>query len=307
MPHGYAGTDTELARHGTPGCETASLVASIGAAGRYAAPVPDAMRFESTGRGRPLVLLSGAACGPSIFANVIERLRTRYAIHAGAIAGFAGEPAVEPPVYDKLVESVVARLQTIGPSVLVGHSFGGTVLLSVALEAPELALAVVLIEGAPALGPIVHHTEDAEVQARRAEAMMRAALDGDRFVASIVASMRPMFCDGKLFEPFSQEALASDAMAVAGAMSHATTLDLRPRMSEIVAPVLLMLGEWPGADPSARDEAIWAQLAPCPRRSRVTIPGAAHFPMLDRADDFADALERFLAEEVFPAQPARLT
>ena len=70
-------------------------------------------------------------------------------------------------------------------------------------------------------------------------------------------------------------------------------------MSEIAAPVLLVLGEWPNVDSSARDETMWAQLERCPRRTRVTIPATAHFPMIERAEDFADALERFLTEEVF--------
>lgn len=257
-----------------------------------------AIRFESEGHGDALVLLPGAACGPSIFAAAKERLRARHAISTGAIAGFAGERPVDPPLYPKLVSALVAHLESAGPAVLVGHSLGGTVALSAALEAPALVKAIVLIEGAPALGPLAHGSEDRGRQARRVDRSHRLARDGDAYVAALVEAMRPMFCVAAAFEAVSGEALRSDAGAIADALGHATTMDLRPRMGEISAPVLLMLGEWPHLAARHRGEPFWAQLEACPRRTRVTIPGTAHFPMTERPDAFVDALERFLADVV---------
>src|SRR6266545_1184653 len=108
----------------------------------------------STGSGRPLVLVHGAAADHTTFRVIGPRLAERFAVHAvdrrgrGASGDAAGY-AIEREFAD--IAAVVAELaaESAGPVDVVGHSIGGWIALGAALRAPQLGRLVVY-EGAPA-------------------------------------------------------------------------------------------------------------------------------------------------------------
>ena len=211
-----------------------------------------------------------------------------------SIAGFAGAPPVPPPAFPAAVEALVARLESEGEAVLVGHSFGASLAFAAALSAKHRTRAIVCVDGAPALGPLLSGSEDPARWERARAAAERAARERpDAWVAELVASLRPMFLDARGFEAIRDDALRSDAEALADLMGYAYVMDVRARMHEIDAPVLLITGRTSGP---ARDAALVEQLAGCARRAHRRVEGAAHFPMTEAPDELLAAIEGFLEE-----------
>lgn len=254
----------------------------------------EAIRFEIEGHGRPLVLLPGAACPASIFAPAAAYLRARHATHLGALAGFAGAPPIQPPVFPRYIAAGRAHVERHGPAVLIGHSLGGMLALEIALSLPAAVDALVLVESAPALGPLMHGTEDVEEHARRARAHRVTSSDAD-FVEGLVAALSGMFHDRAAFEWTVGHAGRSDPEVVGDAMAHVAVADLRPRLEELVRiPTLLIMGAWPGRTPTGRETQFRAQWGGKTNLYVTQIAGSGHFPMIEAPEAFARAVERFL-------------
>lgn len=78
---------------------------------------------------------------------------TPYGVLAPDLRGH-GASTREPPFdLDRHLEDVLAVVDTVAPAVLVGHSFGGLVALTLAQRFPEAVSALVLVDPAIALEP----------------------------------------------------------------------------------------------------------------------------------------------------------
>lgn len=189
-------------------------------------------------------------------------------------------------------DDVVALLVHLdaGPAHLVGTSFGAAAVVWAAAEAPERVASITLV------GPFVR---DVPVPAAQA-ALLRLALRrpwGVRFWTwwfgsklfpgstpadhdAHVASLRT-----NLAEPGRLEAVS--------AMARAGCEHVDPRLDEITAPTLVVMGDADPdfADPAAEAEAIVARTG----GQVVMVPGSGHYPHVDAADVAGPAIARHLA------------
>ncbi|MXO69988.1 alpha/beta fold hydrolase [Altererythrobacter marinus] len=112
--------------------------------------------YHDEGSGIPLVLLHGSGPGVSAWenwGNVIPHLAENYRVIAADMAGF-GLTDCEPDLTLNMkvwVSQLLGFLEAlnVGPSVLVGNSFGGALSLAATLRQPEAVLGLVLM-GTPA-------------------------------------------------------------------------------------------------------------------------------------------------------------
>jgi pimeloyl-ACP methyl ester carboxylesterase len=105
-----------------------------------------------------LVFLHGLTDSGSGWPGAVEHWGADYAILSFDARGHGDSPRFTPEQLDAhpgdvMVEDATALLEQLGsPPVLVGHSLGGAVALTVAVQRPDLVRAVVLEDPAP-LGP----------------------------------------------------------------------------------------------------------------------------------------------------------
>lgn len=178
-------------------------------------------------------------------------------------------------------DDAIAVARETGARVLVGHSLGGAVALHVAMETAFDPDALVLVGTGAKL--TVH--ED-----------VRAAL-ADDFEGAIETLHGPdlLFHENRPSDVEWSSALMRETGQTVTRRDFLTchAFDVRDRLEEIHQPTLALTGEHDGLTPPSYHEYLAEQV----RDGLVeTIPGAAHYSMVERPAAFADAVTEFLRD-----------
>lgn len=248
------------------------------------------VHYEVYGRGRPVILLHGWLGSWGLWQETMTFLGQYYRTYALDFWGF-GESGKKRDTYRvvdfvSLVDQFMDKLG-IMHAPLVGHSMGGTVSLSVALQYPERVDKVTII-GSPVVGSSL--ALPLKLAGYRQIAFMLFNLFGAFRLAMRVAS--PFICRDPRFpemmdRDLSRTTLESFLMSIASLRRT----DLRPRVAELQIPVMGMFGN--------RDNIVdprqWQVLSQCLPSARIErFPKAGHFIMLDEPQVFTQKLKEFL-------------
>jgi pimeloyl-ACP methyl ester carboxylesterase len=94
--------------------------------------------------------------------------------------------------------------------------------------------------------------------------------------------------------PYLDEISATDRRALGDAIYELATLDLRPQLPDVRAPVLAVLAD------GVNQDAFRHQAEVVPDHTVVVVPGAGHFVMLDDPPATFAAIDRFLRRKDVP-------
>ena len=255
------------------------------------------------GRGRPVILIPGLACGGDVWDATVARLKGRYQCHVLTLAGFAGVPAVPGPFLEPVRDDIVAyvKAKRLKRPAVVGHSLGGFMAFSLASKEPALFGPIVAVDGVPWLTSLVNPTAtmaSAKVAAEYTAKGMLAATP-EAFRASTLAALKAQITDPKEIERVAATSIRSDPKAVAEAITEMMVTDLRDEVAKVRSPVLLFAaGGW-ATTPEQRpmlEKAYQAQVAKVPNARIVYAMRSKHFVMLDEPALFLGETERFLKD-----------
>jgi pimeloyl-ACP methyl ester carboxylesterase len=259
------------------------------------------VHYEVYGRGRPVILLHGWLGSWGLWQETMAYLGRYYRTYAMDFWGF-GESGKKRETYAvqdfvSLVDQFMDQLG-IAKAPLVGHSMGGTVSLSVAIQFPERVRKVVVV-GSPIVGSSLSFL---------------LKLFGRQTIASIVYhNLWGLRLGSRLMAPFyssdprwsammdrdiSSTTLESFLLSIASLRRT----DLRPFLGQVKVPVMGMYGEKDiVVSPSQ-----WKPLKEGISEARIErFPKAGHFIMLDEPQPFRETLHEFLECEVpQPTPPA---
>lgn len=115
---------------------------------------PTAFLVDVRGHGQPMILIPGFGSSGAVWDGVVAHYQARYECHVLTLSGFAGAPAsgeskVMPLVREQLAAYVAAR--HLDKPVVVGHSMGGVIALSLAAEHPEAVGRLIIVDSLPFL------------------------------------------------------------------------------------------------------------------------------------------------------------
>ena len=250
------------------------------------------VHYEAYGRGTPVILLHGWLGSWGCWLGTMEALASRHRTYALDFWGF-GESDKRRESYNvsdfvSLVDQFMERLG-IQSAPVMGHSMGGTVALSLALDRPQRVKKVAVV-GSP-------------IDGRSLNVFLKLA--GYPWIAFLVWNSPSLLRLGiRLFAPWVAaswsewyELLMRDLskMTLESFLWRINSLhytDLRPRRHTLRMPALGVYGRGDKiVDP--RQAELFDQIAV----SRVELmQGARHFPMLDKPDEFYSTVLSFLAE-----------
>ena len=237
--------------------------------------------------------LGGTSAG--IWGHVADELAHEFDVVTYDLRGTGGsERAAGPYSLDDFVgdlRSLVRELELEGPA-LVGHSFGGSVVLAYAARYPDDVAAVVSV-GGPAVLP-----EQGQQGIRdRAETVER---EGMASVAETVATngTAPSFRerDPERFDELVEMLSANDPATYAATCRVLAEMDLRPELGRVTAPVLLVAGDHDGVVPAATGDEIEAALPNVARR--VTVEDCGHNLTVERPEVLVEEVRSFLQGRV---------
>jgi pimeloyl-ACP methyl ester carboxylesterase len=252
------------------------------------------VHYEVYGRGRPVILLHGWLGSWGLWQETMTYLGRYYRTYALDFWGF-GESGKKRQSYavQDFVSLVDQFMDSLGihRAPLVGHSMGGTVSLSVAVQFPQRVSKVVVV-GSPIVGSSL--AWPLKLAGRRPIAVLLFNMMWAFRLAMRVAS--PYICRDPRFpemmdKDLSRTTLESFLLSIASLRRT----DLRPFLSQVKAPAMGMFGD--------RDIIVsprqWQPMKEGIPAVRIEqFPKAGHFIMLDEPESFAQKLKSFLDEEL---------
>lgn len=246
--------------------------------------------WREAGRGAPALLLHCSLAHAGAFAPLMARL-DGLAMRALDLPGHGGtgwDPAVG--VQDQAVANARALLDA--PTHLIGHSFGATVALRLALEAPERVASLTLIEPVQySLLPPDSGALGAERAAMAEVAAAGAAGDWRGAAASFLGRWGGAGGLGAMTA--AQATYAVERMPIVLAAHDDLFGGLTAAALPPVAPMLLVEG---AESPPVVAAVAAAILAAAPAARQVVVEGAGHMVPITHPEPVSRALGRFLQD-----------
>lgn len=185
------------------------------------------------GQGRPVVLVHGNTGSSRWWSKVMDLDGCR--VLAPELPNFGRSGRLDVADIDVYADHLGAFIDKLGleKPVLVGHSLGGAVVMSLLARRPELAGALVLVDAAAPGGlktPEEHYPIIDLYRTNRA--FMRKAL----------ASVTPTLTDEAFLDELADDAMLMASHAYAGNARALERFDYRDRTSGFTAPVLVIWG-----------------------------------------------------------------
>lgn len=270
------------------------------------AAVPS-FQVKVTGSGKPLLLIPGLGSSGAVWDTTVARLEKRHACHVLTLAGFAGEPP--SPAADPFLETVRKELaayireKKLEKPIVMGHSLGAFIALSLAAHEPELPGKVIAVDGVPFYPALFDHRVTAEASRANAEELqkqMDIPRPRERRMADAKTVFQSMITKEKDIELPLRWFVDSDAATLSKAVCELMTTDLREKAASIKAPVLLLASVAIAPDPdqlTTMKAAYRRQVENVPEVKVSFTEKAKHFIMLDDPEWFFGEVEKFLEPE----------
>ena len=262
----------------------------------------DRITVTVRGHGPDVVLIPGLTCSSAVWDATAAQLEGHYRLHLIQVNGFAGTPAqanAQGPVVQPTVDAIAAYIKAnnLKSPKVIGHSLGGTMGIMLAVQHPEDAGALMVVDALPfsgtllgaddvtAAGKIAGEMRDKIIK----ESQKDYAGDEKQFLRILVKSP-----DGR--ELATKWAVASDKAVVAQATYDDMTTDLRPQLENLKMPVTVLYPWNPdsGYSQAQTDWFYQQNYAALPNKTFARIDDSYHFIMLDQPAAFLAQVDKFL-------------
>jgi 3-oxoadipate enol-lactonase len=253
-----------------------------------------ALGYRTSGAGDVIVFLHPVGMNAQFWQPVAEKLPLRFRSLAIDAMGH-GESDTSPGDFtlDDMAGDVIELVRSLdsGPCILAGCSMGGMVAQGVALRAPEMVRALVLMNSGhtlPAAGRAAM-----ELRAVESRKGMPVIIDAtiDRWFSATFQAASP-----EIVKSVREHLLTCDPIVHSRAWRAIRDLDYAPKLAAVRCPVLVMTGSADVSTPPALSEAMVKMFANGTYRE---IAGAGHMAPIEQPAlvagwiaEFAAALDR---------------
>ena len=255
------------------------------------------VHYEAYGRGRPVILLHGWINSWGVWQDLMIDLaeNSRFKVYALDFWGF-GESAKDntPPFkimsYVQMVEQLMEILG-IECSPVLGHSMGGTVALSLALERPERVTKVGVV-GAPLIGSALNFFLRLAAW-NWVQLAQRLPFLTHSIVRTLIRINTARDSE-RVRKMLLQDVNKTSMESFFRSIGDLRRVNLCPQLSSLTMPALGVVGRSDNiVDPHQID--LLAENVPASQT--LVMPQSRHFPMLDEPEPFNAAVRQFLTTQ----------
>jgi pimeloyl-ACP methyl ester carboxylesterase len=212
-----------------------------------AASAQGPFQVKITGHGPAMILIPGLASSGETWDATVARYQDRYECHVLTLAGFAGIPRIAAPMLDKVRDELAGyiRDKKLVKPIIVGHSLGGFLALSLASKYPDLPGKLIIVDSYPSIAAI-YQPDITSAQAKSQSAMTRQYMTSQPQNAEAARAMIEQMATAKAdVDRIVSWGRASDYSAIVDAMVEMYGTDLREDIAAIHSPTLV-LATWIG-------------------------------------------------------------
>jgi len=241
-----------------------------------------------SGEGPALFMFHSLLSDRASFDAIAPQLSKTHRVIVPELPGFGGSKTVAgglAAVADRMAEAV----SEAGDAIVLGNGYGGFVALQMAIRHPTIAGRLILADCGAAFSE----------QGREAFRTMAAVSKAKGLAAITDVAMRRLFAPEfqaahpDLMRDRREAFLKTDPDVLQAACAQLAELDLRPELSDVKMPVLVLVGEHDEATPPPMSHELAALL---PNARLKIMAGCAHVPQLQAPQAFLDAIADFLPE-----------
>ena len=242
------------------------------------------VNYSDEGKGKVVVLLHGWGQTKATFDSLAKTLSKKYRVIRLDFPGFGSSPQPQDDWkikdYTHLTAALLKKLKIATPHAIIGHSFGGRVIIK-GFSTKELTAEKVVLIGAA--GP--------KSSQRLKKVIFKAVAKTGKIVTALpgLRALRPKL-RGKLY----QAAGSTDYLNAASMQKiflNTINEDLLPEVSAIDVPTLMIWGEHDGEVPVSVAELMKERL----KKAKLTVvPSAGHFVHTDEPDVVGSEIGAFL-------------
>lgn len=251
------------------------------------------IHYTDTGSGKPVILLHGFPLDGRIWAGQADRLAERYRVIVPDLPGFGQSTAAKPFSIQSMAQDVrqLARELDALPCAVAGLSMGGYVALAWSKLCPTDIAALMLVDTKP-------QADSAEARQNRNRMIELAGSGGslaiaDEMIKSLLAP-QVLSNDPDTVQRLRQMIEHQPPQTIQWALAAMRDReDLADFVTSIADPTLIVVGE---KDQLTTPDMARALQETISQSQLKIIPDAGHLTPLERPQETADALRRFLDE-----------
>ncbi len=260
------------------------------------------IKVNKSGKGTPVIFLPSLGCTGEIWNNTVENLKDKYECHVVEIAGF-GDNIIEGSLdFDKVKTEIVDYIKKnkLNKPILIGHSFGGILSMSIACFKPDIFSKMIIVDTYSCPLSIFLPTADKEQLLVQAEAVKykTLGLSEEEFKKEQELTMTIAVSDNKISDKILNWVLNSKREVIAQAYYEMFSSDYRTLLGKLKFPVLV-IGTWEGAQSYGftKEEVAdifneqYKNLEDC---SILLADTGKHFIMYDNTEWFNEQIAKFL-------------
>lgn len=246
-----------------------------------------------------LLLLHGMSASADTFRDLMVAFSGNYRVIAPDIPGFGYSDNAVPYTFPRLtawLKDLVKQLG-VGPAHLAGHSFGGALAVSFALDETDDVRSLVLM--APSVLRPGKYPQWLRrfAQSKVSEWILELGVSASRII--LERQMRAAFYDPAPFEASLWERRRRDyenARASAAVLRASALHDIRPDLRMIRQQSCII---WGSQDPVLEpgDAMLLNELMPQSRTQLHLLPQCGHIPHIEQERKVIEIVEKFLVEQ----------
>lgn len=264
--------------------------------------------IEIEGKGKPIILIPGLASSGEVWKETTKVLANEYECHILTLAGFANQKPIAlvekgylPVMSNEIIKYIQNELNE--KPILIGHSLGGFLSLSIASLQPELLNKIIIVDSYPFMSSAYNSNANVENVIPQAKLMKETILSisDSSFIHQQRMTMPTMIADSANIKTAIEWSLQSDRNTFAQAMYELMTTDLRGDVEKVKIPILVF-GSWYGAKDygiSKMDvqKNYEKQFSKADNLKIEVAETAKHFIMWDETEWFINLLQLFINYE----------